>query len=375
MTKEKYEEDLDLGMDVEEEALDYDEGYDEFVDEPDLSDAGFDASDEVDDIEDYNKSIVKTGYQDPQFNLDDFGIKSDSFEDSGNNPEVVAVWKKWKAGKISDNDYCLYLMSKCSGLIKNVIKRYHTNKHCDYEVLMQESYMVILEKFREYDPKYKLSTFFFFPFSTAQRMAADMGPSSAYYEQQKKKLDWAARQLGMEDCLDERVPCFVLSDMTGINEKTVRSIRSIKTKAVCSFELVKDSISEMTASPQELVEKQEDLKQLEKALAGLTEAEKYVLVNFEGNRVPAEQISAEMNRLLDAGQKLDGIDGYIDENEVRELSNKAILKIRKKSRYFEAYDPGLVKQIEIEDIDMDNINLYFDDDEEKDGAKIMLKTG
>lgn len=154
------------------------------------------------------------------------------------------------------------------------------------EDLAQSGRMAILEHMADYNPQYKLTTFFSFHIQNAlQELVNKENGESHYYAESKNIIVKTIRQLGMDfDNIDEQVLAMHLNMTTGrlhsILEKTLRK------KKVELIEEDGETSSEYFDSPEAAFMKAETQKDFRRCIETLDETEQIVLCMHFGFYYP-----------------------------------------------------------------------------------------
>ena len=185
------------------------------------------------------------------------------------------------------------------------------------EDLAQSGRMAILEHMGEYNPQYKLTTFFSFHIQNAlQEVVNKENGESHYYAESKNIIVKTIRALGMDfDNIDEQVLAMHLNMTTG----RLHSIldKTLYKKKIELIEEDGDTSSDYYDSPEAAFMKEENKKAFRKCLEMLDEEEQIVLCMHFGFYYPVfnedEQtykLSEIQKALNKAGYEVNAINEY-----------------------------------------------------------------
>lgn len=185
------------------------------------------------------------------------------------------------------------------------------------EDLAQSGRMAILEHMADYNPQYKLTTFFSFHIQNAlQELVNKENGESHYYAESKNIITKTMRNLGMDfDNIDEQVLAMHLNMTTGrlhsILEKTIRK------KKVELIEEDGETSSEYFDSPEAAYMKSEMQKEFRECIATLDEEEQIVLCMHFGFYYPKFNEDEKTHKLTEiqaafnqAGYEVNAINEY-----------------------------------------------------------------
>lgn len=185
------------------------------------------------------------------------------------------------------------------------------------EDLAQSGRMAILEHVADYNPQYKLTTFFSFHIQNAlQEVVNKENGESHYYAESKNIIVKTIRALGMDfDNIDEQVLAINLNMTTGrlhsILEKTLNK------KKVELIEEDGETSKEYTESPESAFMKTEQQKEFRKCINQLDENEQIVLCMHFGffypifNEMENTHKLSEIQKIMDkCGKQMNVINEY-----------------------------------------------------------------
>jgi RNA polymerase sigma factor (sigma-70 family) len=177
------------------------------------------------------------------------------------------------------------------------------------EDLAQSGRVAIMEHMADYNPQYKLTTFFSFHIQNAlQELVNKENGESHYYAESKNIIVKTMRQLGMDfDNIDEQVLAMHLNMTTGrlhsILEKTLRK------KKVELIEEDGETSSEYFDSPETAFIKTEMQQEFRDCIESLDETEQIVLCMHFGFYYPGFNEDERVHKLSEIQKALD-LAGY-----------------------------------------------------------------
>ncbi len=173
-----------------------------------------------------------------------------SFQEKIAQSKIIEKYDLYKAGKISRQEYCEHILEVLEFYIKSRITAKHRTLGADYEDLMQQGYLAIMEKVDVYDPRRSRPTSFFTDYiDQFQKDALKNSGMTRYYLSMATKLERIAKKYGFEGILDPRLEPDKLSILADVSLTTV--LETIKAKAqsnVSSYEAVTDNVELDTES-------------------------------------------------------------------------------------------------------------------------------
>jgi RNA polymerase sigma factor (sigma-70 family) len=228
------------------------------------------------------------------------------------------IMNKYHSGNQQKKDEAVAeMVSALDDYVYYMIHRRFAGYMSMIEDLAQSGRMAIIEHMGDYNPQYKLTTFFSFHIQNAlQEIVNKENGESHYYAESKNIIVKTIRNLGMDfDNIDEQVLAMHLNMTTGrlhsILEKTLRK------KKVEFIEEDGETSSEYFDSPEVSFMKSEMQQEFRKCIDSLEETEQIVLCMHFGFHHPifndderTYKLSEIQNALNDAGYEVNAINEY-----------------------------------------------------------------
>jgi len=205
------------------------------------------------------------------------------------NREIIDAYDAWQNGGEKEwEKYCVTLYDALKNLIKNHIGMHHfAFGSVEFEDLMAEAKVAILEKIQTYDPRQSKPASYFGPKIDEMLKKCNHQEShmTEHYISMRKKLNDAAQALGYDDCMNPELDPVTLSVIAEIPLSTVvatlEQVRITHDSMDVKETMEKVNKTVFTSSPDVLFEKQEDAILIGEAFRSLTPYEQFIFAKME----------------------------------------------------------------------------------------------
>lgn len=342
--KDDFFDDDEIIVDDELDELKDDElEEDEYLDENDeyLKE---DISEEELEEEDDDDNVITPGWSGSYKSLFEHKNKID-------HKMTKKMYDQYKKGKVSEEEWITYNLEVMEFYIVKMVKPYIVNNHQEFEDLMSESYVAVMEKVRDYNPHQAKPTSYYTGYihSALKRYLIDEAGTTHHYDTNFHLLEKRLRKEGYTGSDDPRLNFAKIVHLSGMPQKTVQEVLSRNNVNVCSLNKYSDNhdLPSPFLNPEDYVIREEEGQVAKKVIGVLTPLEKWILKHSHG----IADISKELKRMSkSAGDDYDFCP-YAERKGDHEYSAKqmaAMLKTDKAKKVFGDQIPktinGLVVQ-------------------------------
>lgn len=182
--------------------------------------------------------------------------------DPKKNQKIIDLYDQWGKGEIGRNDVFSVIWDILKPQVMKSIKTNSRTLNADYEDLMQEASVAILEHMKDYDPERGLPGTFFLNWINDSHRNLCRGQKSVYYLQEIKKLSAVAQDAGFDGISDPRLSNVVLSTLSGESMQVVANARKMADSYTpVSYEDAEDTIEDPYHQSPEAVFIQDDRRE------------------------------------------------------------------------------------------------------------------
>ena len=197
-----------------------------------------------------------------------------------NSKEIeIEMYERYKAGKISKDDYTMWMLDLLSNYIKS---RISNMPHKYYEDLYVAGQSAIIAQIDKYDPHAARPTSYFTSYIdeyTHTELRDQTGLTTQHYETNRQRLKKAAREYGYEGLNDPNLTPETLHIISGVALKTVCECLIIDGVIVDSLEACSENQDYMGTykTPEQAVMEKQSSDFLESQLKKCTPLERFLL--------------------------------------------------------------------------------------------------
>lgn len=199
--------------------------------------------------------------------------------------EIIDTYDNYKAGKIPKNDYVLFLLDFLENYIKQRINVKHRTMGAEYEDLMQQGRLAVINYADEYDPRRSMPSSYFTTYiDQYMKEILNNGGVPKHYVAAAAKLNKVAREYGFESCTtDPRLTPDTLAVLANMSLMTVLETLKYMKKTVVSLDSTSDNIEvedSVFKNPVNKLLDQERNEFVKRQISRCTPLELYLLTNL-----------------------------------------------------------------------------------------------
>ncbi|MGN0242203.1 MAG: sigma factor [Candidatus Weimeria sp.] len=213
------------------------------------------------------------------------------------NTEVIEAHKDYAAGRITANEYFMVIWKILKPQINFEIGLFNRRMNEDYEDLIQEAAIQVLEYLDSYDPERAVPGSYFLRLIRGAHRDLCRNGKSVYYLQKIKKLNLVAQKAGFTGLQDPDLKDVVLASLSGESIQVVKTIREVDLSyGNVDYEEIKDTLEDgYNVSPEKtLIQSERKEEGLEILHRLLDDFEQKLYFEHVGELKSFKEISVEL---------------------------------------------------------------------------------